>query len=110
MVKADSSRYAVFNDVRVFNLGLVALFINYRLTTSSRKHLEGFCHAHIVSLLHKPKTSAKVSDDLSIGFDRDCGRQQELTNNKNVTVKFHVRIMLKDIFGFAQCQEKPLAD
>ena len=45
--------------------------------------------------------------DLSIGFDRDRGRRQrELTNNKNIKGNYHVTIMLKDIFGFAEHQEK----
>ena len=29
-----------------------------------------------------------------------------MTNNKNVKGKFHLRIMMKDIFGFAEHQEK----
>ena len=52
-------------------------------------------------------TSARGSVDLSVGFDRDRGRRQrELTNNKTQKGKFHVRIMLIDIFGFAKHQEK----
>ena len=52
-------------------------------------------------------TSTKDTDDLSIGFDRDRGRRQvELNYNKNIEGKHHVRIMLKDIFGFAEHQEK----
>ena len=44
---------------------------------------------------------------MSIGFDRDRNRRQrELTNNKNQKGKYHVRIMLKDVFGFAEHQEK----
>ena len=44
---------------------------------------------------------------LSIGFDRGRDRrQQELYINKNVKGKYHVTIMLKDIFGFAEHQEK----
>ena len=40
-------------------------------------------HAHIASFIYKLITSARDTDDLSIGFDRDCdGRQHELTNNK----------------------------
>ena len=51
--------------------------------------------------------SSKGSDDLSIGFDRDRNRRQrELTNNKTQKGKYHVRIYLKDVFGFAEYQEK----
>ena len=104
---ADNNRYVVANDIRLVNLGPIALFSNYKLTTSSGKHLEDISHAHIVSLMYKLLTSSKDSDDLSIGFDRNHDkRKRELTNNKNIKGKFHVRIYLKDIFGFAEYQEK----
>ena len=104
---ANNNRYLDGNDVRLVNLGPIALFSNYKLTTSSGKHLENIDHAHIVSLMYKLITSSKGSDDLSIGFDRDCGRRQrELTNNKTQKGKYHVRSYLKDIFGFADYQEK----
>ena len=83
------------------------MFSKFKLTTSSGKHLECFSHAHIVSIVYKLFTSSRGSDDLSTGFDRHRGRsQQELTNNKNVKGKYHVRIMLKDVLGFAEHQEK----
>ena len=64
-------------------------------------------HAHIVSLLYKLITSGKGSDDLSIGFDRGRGRRKdELTNNKNIKGNYHLRIMVEDVLGFAECQEK----
>ena len=48
-------------------------------------------------------SSAEDSNVLFIGFDRDRGRRQrELTNNKNQKGRYHVRIMLKDVFGFAE--------
>ena len=57
--------------------------------------------------MYKRITSSKNSDDLSIGFDRSRARRQdEMTDNKRVKGKYHVRIMLKDVFGFAECQEK----
>ena len=57
--------------------------------------------------MYKLLTSSRGSDDLSISFDRDRGRRQrELTNNKNIKGKYHVRIYLKDVFGFAGYQEK----
>ena len=57
--------------------------------------------------MYKLLTSSKGSDDLSIRFDRDRSRRQrELTNNKTQKGKYHVRIYLKDIFGFAEYQEK----
>ena len=57
--------------------------------------------------MYKLITSARGPDDFTFGFDRDRNRRQrELTNNKNQRGKYHVKIMLKDIFGFAEHQEK----
>ena len=102
-----NNRYVDGNNIRLVNLGPIALSSNYKLTTSSGKHLENIDHAHIVSLMYKLLTSSKGSDDLSIGFDRDrTRRRNELTNNKNIKGKYHVRIHLKDVFGFAEYQNK----
>ena len=104
---ADNNRYVDANDIRLVNLGPIALFSNYKLTTSSGKHLEEITHAHIVSLMYKLLTSSRDGDDLSIGFDRNRDkRKRELTNNKNIKGKYHIRIYLNDIFGFAEYQEK----
>ena len=103
----EDDRYVDANDIRLVNLGPIALFSNYKLTTSSGKHLEEIGHAHIVSLMYKLLTSSKDSDDLSIGFDRSRDkRKRELTDNKTIKGKYHIRIYLKDIFGFAEHQEK----
>ena len=77
------------------------------MTTSSEKHLEDISHTHIVSLMYRLITSAKYSDDLSICSDcsRDR-RKQELTNNKTIKGKGHLRIMLKDVCGLAEHKEK----
>ena len=100
------NRYVDANDIRLVNLGPIALFSSYKLTTSG-KHLEEISHAHIVSLMYKLLTSSKDSDDLSIGFDRNRERKKnELTNNKSIKGKYLIRIYLKDIFGFAEHQEK----
>ena len=107
--KVDTSRYANGNEIRLVNLGPIAMFSNFKLTTGSGKHLEDISHAHLVSLMYKLITSGKGGDDLSIGFDRDRGRRQdELTDNKNVNGKFLLKILLKDIFGLAEHQEKTI--
>ena len=67
---ATSNRYTDANDIRLVSLGPIALFSNYKLTTSSGRHLEEISHTHIVPLMYKLLTSNKDSDDLSIGFDR----------------------------------------
>ena len=103
----NNNRYVDNNDIRLVNLGPVALFSNYKLTTSSGKHLEDVSHAHIVSLMYKLITTATGCDDLSIGFDRSRNnRKNELTKNKNIKGKYHVRIYLKGVFGFTEHQEK----
>ena len=104
---ATNNRYVDGDDIRLVNLGQICLFSIYKLTTSSRKQLENIDHAHFVSLLYKLITSDRGCDDLSIGFHRDRDRRRlEITNNKNLKGKYHVRIYLKDIFGFAEYKEK----
>ena len=46
-----NNRYVDGNHIRLVNLGSIALFSIYKLTTSSGKHLEDISHAHIVSLM-----------------------------------------------------------
>ena len=100
------NRYADGDDIRLVNLAPIAFFSNYKLTTNSGKHLENIDHAQIVSLMYKLLTSIKDSDDLSIGFDRSRDRRRrELSNNNNIKGKYHLRIYLRDIFGFAEHQE-----
>ena len=102
---ATGNGYADGDDIRLNNLGPIALFSNYKLTTSSGKHLQEISHAHIVSLMYKLLTSSKDYDDLSIGLDRSRDRRKdELAKNKNVNGKYHVRIYLKDMSGFAEHQ------
>ena len=104
---ATKNRYVEGGNIRLVNLGPIALFIIYKLASSSGKHLEEINHAHIVCLMYKLKTSSRGSDDLSIGFDRYRNRRQrELTKNINIKGKYHMTILLKDVFGFAGNQEK----
>ena len=72
------------------NEGPIALFSNFKLQSSSGKHIEEINHAHIVYFFYKLITSGRNTDDLSIGFDRDRGRiQRELTNHKIIKGKYH---------------------
>ena len=70
--RTDNSGYGNSNDIR---MEPIALFSNFKLTTSIRKHLNDISHAHTVSLLHRITISAKGSDDLSVGFDRNENRR-----------------------------------
>ena len=57
--------------------------------------------------MYKLITSNKDSNDLSIGFDYSRNRRKdELALNKNIKGKYHVKIMLKDVFGFPEHQQK----
>ena len=57
--------------------------------------------------MYKLVSSVKDSGDLYFGFDRDPnGRQREVTNNTNKKGKYHLRIMLRDIIGFAENHKK----
>ena len=104
---ATNNRYADDDSIRLINLGPIGLFSIYKISSISGKHLEEIRQAHIVRLIYKLITGARDSDDLSIGFDRSRERRQRgLTNNKNIKGKNHVRIYLRDIFGFAEHQEK----
>ena len=57
--------------------------------------------------MYKLLTSSRDSDDMSICFDRNRDRRKrELTINKKVKGKCLTRIYLKDVFGFAEHQER----
>ena len=46
-----TNRYADGDDIRLVNLGPIALFSVYKLTTSSEKYLDDITHAHVVCLM-----------------------------------------------------------
>ena len=108
---ATNNRYVDADGICLINLAVVAFSNKFNLTSSSGKHLETIDHAHIVSLMYQLLTSSRDSDDLSNCFDRNHDkRKRELTINKNVKEKYHVRSYLKDVFRFAGHQEKLLTD
>ena len=72
----DNSRYGDGNDIRLVNLGPIAIFSKFKLATSSGKHLEDISHAHIVSLMYKLISSAEDFENLSIEIDRDQNRRR----------------------------------
>ena len=109
--RTDKSKYSNGIETTLLNLCPIALFSNFKLTTSSGKQLEDLSQAHLVSLTYKLMTSSKGSDDLSIGFDRSPGRRRDgLTITKNVQVKYHLRILIKAVFGFVKSKEKASYD
>ena len=105
--RADNSRYANGNDIRLVNLGSIALFSSFKLTTSSGKCLEDISHSHIVSLRFKLITFSKESNDLSVGLDRSHNRRKdELALNENIKSKYYLRIMLKDVLVLQKTKKK----
>ena len=104
---APGNRYVDANDIRLIICGSIALLSKYDLASSLGKHIECIIHAHIACLIYKLISSARGSDDSSIGFDRSRDRRkQEFTNNKKIKGKYHLSIYLRDVFGFRQWQEK----
>ena len=104
---ATYNRDADDNYKKLVKLGPIVLFSCHKLTTFLGKHLENISHAHFVSLMYKLLTSGKDTNNLSFGFDRDRNRgQRELSNNKKMKGKNHVRVMLGDMFEFAEFQGK----
>ena len=75
--KTDNSRCAANgNDMRLVNLGPIGFLNNFKLTTSSGKHLEDISHSHIACLMYKVITASKSTDDMPIGFDSSRGRRK----------------------------------
>ena len=57
--------------------------------------------------MYKLVSSAKDTNDLSIGFDQSRNRKrEELTNMKNQKRKYHFRLMLIDVFVVAEHRTK----
>ena len=83
MKKTDISRYGDGNDTRMVNLGSIAFFSSFTLTTNSGKHLDDNSQAHIVSLMYKILPSSRGGDDLSLAFHPDrIVRREEIACNK----------------------------
>ena len=97
------ARYVDNDHIKLVNLGPIALFIKYRLTSSSGEEIEEIDEAHVILLMYKLIPSSRDSDKLSIGFHRSNEvRERELTNNKQTKGNYHVRTYSIDFFGFAQ--------
>ena len=91
------------DHIRLFNLGPIALFNKYRLTSSSGKEIEEIDIAHIICLMHKLLSSSRDSDILSIGLRRLFGvRERELTNSKTTRGNYQVKILFKRCFWFCR--------
>ena len=100
---AAHARYVDDDHIILINLAPIALFNKYRLSSSSGKEIEEIDNAHVICLMHKLLSCSRDSDDLSIGFHRsNVFREKEVTNNKTAKGNYHVRIYIRDVFGFAE--------
>ena len=91
---------------RLVVLGPTALFIKYRLTSSSGKKIEEIDKAHVICLMHSLISSKRDSDNLSYGFHRiNEARERELTKKYSTNGNYHARIYSKVVFGFAKYQD-----
>ena len=85
--------FANGDHIGLVNLGSIAFFIKYRLTSSSGKEIKETDNAHIICLMYNILSSAKDNDDLSVGFHGSTeARERELTINKSTKGNFNVRI------------------
>ena len=64
------ARYADGDHIKLINLGPVALFNKYRITSSPGKEMERIDTAQVICLMYNSISSSRDSDDLSIGFHR----------------------------------------
>ena len=71
------AQYADGDHIGLVNLGPIALFEKYRLTSCSGKEIEEIDNAHVICLMHKLISSSRDSDDLSIGFHRSNGVREK---------------------------------
>ena len=92
---SGSNRYVDNNYIGLLNLGPVALFINYRLSSSIGEEIEKIGNAHLIRLMFKLIISRRDGDASSIGFHRNIeALERELINNKTTKGIFHNRICL----------------
>ena len=99
------ARYADGDHIRLVNLGPIAFFNKYRLTSSSGKEIKEIDNAHVVCLMQKLTSSSRDSDYLSTGFHKSNEiRERKLTNIKQTKGNYHLRNYLNDVFNFTEHQ------
>ena len=82
------ARYVDGDHKKLVNLGPIAFFKKFRVTSSSGKEIEERDNAHVVCLKHILKPSSRDSDVLSIGFNVSNGvRERELNICKQTKEK-----------------------
>ena len=103
-VNASAGGHARHTDgdrIRLVNLGPLALFNEYRLTSSNGNEID---NAHVCSV-YKLISSSRDSDDLSVGFHRSIeARGRELTNKKTIKGNYHV--FFERFFWFCRTSKK----
>ena len=69
VLKNNNTRYADNDQISLVNFGLVALFSEAKLTTSSGKHLEKIDNLHPICLMYKLLTGTQQTSQLMYGFE-----------------------------------------
>ena len=89
VLKNDNTRFVNGSRISLVNMGVLALFSEARLSTSSDKTLESINHLHIGSLMYKLLTSPKDYSDPLSGFEKDLTKREEqlANNNSNASSK-----------------------
>ena len=92
--------------LRLGILAPIALYNKYRLANCNEKQTEEIGKAQDNCLMYRLVSSSRESDDMFVGFHRSFeAREREKTKLKTTKANHHVRIYLKDVCGFADCQE-----
>ena len=86
--------------------GPIALFIRHILTSSSRKELDEIEKAHVMCSIYNLLSNSRDKDDFSNGIHRSNDARERKLTEKKKSKKNHVRVNLKDIFGFAEHRDK----
>ena len=112
MHAADKTVYTDSSALRLDVIGPIALFSEFKWTTTNFKSIESMDNPHVVFLMYKLITSSLSKNDLSNGFETNRTRRQEdlvnragISQPKNIGGKFHLKIYLKEGYVFAEHQE-----
>ena len=101
------ARFANGGYLRLVNLGPIAFFNKYRLTSSSLKEIEENDSVHVICLMYKFITRNTDSDDLSFDFQRNNEAQEiKWLVIKQLKEIIMLKKFLKDVFGLTEHQDK----
>ena len=89
--------------MRLVNIGPIASFKKYRLTSSSGKEIEEIDNAHVICLMYNLLSSSRDSDDLLFGFHGSTdAREREVTIMETIKGIYQVRFFSKRFLWFCR--------